>query len=67
MPPHKGAFSFILTLMTDLSDVEESGAQDDIGDYPQEELDETSAEFVDQLVMKLIVFTEEFCNVTLFP
>lgn len=32
-----------------------------------EELDETSAEFVDALVKKLILFTEEFCNVTLFP
>jgi hypothetical protein len=31
------------------------------------ELDETSAEFVDHLVLKLILFTEEFCNVTLFP
>lgn len=32
-----------------------------------EELDETSAEFVDQLVQKLVVFTEQFCNVQLFP
>lgn len=32
-----------------------------------EELDETSAEFVDQLVKKLVVFTEQFCNVQLFP
>jgi len=31
------------------------------------ELDETSQEFIDQLVMKLILFTEEFCNVTFFP
>lgn len=31
------------------------------------ELDEASAEFVDQLVLKLILFTEEFCNVKLFP
>jgi len=31
------------------------------------ELDETSAEFVDHLVLKLILFTEEFCNITLFP
>jgi hypothetical protein len=33
----------------------------------QEELDETSAEFIDQLVLKLIVFLEEFCDVKLFP
>ena len=33
----------------------------------QEELDETSAEFIDQLVMKLLLFTEEFCDITLFP
>ena len=32
-----------------------------------EELDETSAEFVDQLVTKLVLFTEQFCNVELFP
>lgn len=31
------------------------------------DLDETSAEFVDQLVLKLILFTEEFCNIKLFP
>lgn len=32
-----------------------------------EELDETSAEFVDQLVTKLVLFTEQFCNIELFP
>lgn len=32
-----------------------------------EELDETSAEFIDSLVKKLILFTEEFCDVELFP
>ena len=32
-----------------------------------EELDETSAEFVDNLVKRLIIFTEEFCDVDLFP
>ena len=32
-----------------------------------EELDETSAEFVDQLVTKLVIFTEQFCDVELFP
>jgi hypothetical protein len=32
-----------------------------------EELDETSSEFLDTLVKKLILFVEEFCDVTLFP
>lgn len=32
-----------------------------------EELDETSAEFIDTLVKKLILFTEEFCDVEFFP
>ncbi len=32
-----------------------------------EELDETSAEFLDNLVKRLIIFTEEFCDVELFP
>jgi Terminase RNaseH-like domain len=32
-----------------------------------EELDETSSEFIEQLVLKLIVFLEEFCDVELFP
>lgn len=32
-----------------------------------EELDETSAEFVDSLVKRLLVFTEEFCDVQFFP
>ena len=32
-----------------------------------EELDETSAEFIDNLVNRLIVFTEEFCDVEFFP
>ncbi|NBO61924.1 MAG: hypothetical protein EBU82_13330, partial [Flavobacteriia bacterium] len=31
------------------------------------ELDEASEEFVDQLVKKLIVFTEEFCDIEFFP
>lgn len=31
------------------------------------EVDETSAEFLDDLVKKLIVATEAFCNITLFP
>lgn len=32
-----------------------------------QELDETSSEFIEQLVLKLIVFLEEFCDVELFP
>ncbi len=44
--------------------VEEGSAPEDIQSI---ELDETSAEFIDQLVLKLVLFTEEFCNVTLFP
>ena len=47
--------------MTDL--VDDNG----LDESPVEELDETSAEFVDALVKKLIVFTEEFCDVELFP
>lgn len=33
----------------------------------EEELDETSAEFVDQLVKRCLIFTEEFCDVEFFP
>jgi hypothetical protein len=40
---------------------------DDEAHELQEELDETSAEFVDQLVKKLLLFTEEFCDVKFFP
>jgi len=36
-------------------------------DIQEVELDETSQEFIDQLVLKLILFTEEFCNITFFP
>ena len=31
------------------------------------EIDETSAEFVHQLVQKLVMFTEQFCDITFFP
>ena len=31
------------------------------------ELDETSAEFVDMLVKRILIFTEEFCDVEFFP
>ena len=46
-----------------LTDEESELLPEDIG----EELDETSAEFVDQLVTKLVLFTEQFCNVEFFP
>jgi hypothetical protein len=36
-------------------------------DAASEEIDETSAEFVDDLVKKLILFIEEFCDTKLFP
>lgn len=50
--------------MTDVA----SSINDDIDDLPEAvELDETSAEFVDALVKKLILFTEEFCDIELFP
>ena len=32
-----------------------------------EELDETSVEFIDTLVKRLLIFTEEFCNIEFFP
>lgn len=42
--------------------------EDDAEDMPEAvELDETSAEFVDALVKKLILFTEEFCDIKFFP
>jgi hypothetical protein len=43
--------------------VEENLLEEDL----VEELDETSSEFIEQLVLKLIVFLEEFCDVELFP
>lgn len=44
--------------------LEEGSAPEDIQSI---ELDEASEEFIDTLVLKLILFTEEFCNVTFFP
>jgi hypothetical protein len=41
--------------------------QEEVYDSSEEELDETSAEFIDTLVKKLIMFTEEFCDIELFP
>jgi hypothetical protein len=43
----------------------ETESLEDFGDA--DELDETSAEFVDQLVKRVIIFTEEFCDVKFFP
>jgi hypothetical protein len=39
----------------------------ELPDEQYEELDETSAEFLDSLVKRLLIFTEEFCDVELFP
>lgn len=46
--------------MTDLAD--DIRVEDE-----EEEIDELSAEFVDDLVKKLILFTEEFCGIKFFP
>ena len=46
-----------------MTDILEEGAEEEVLD----ELDETSTQFIDLLVKKLIVFTEEFCDVELFP
>ena len=48
------------------SEVEEDDAIDSIADL-EIELDEASAEFVDVLCKKLVIFTEEFCDVEFFP
>ena len=48
--------------MTDVINNEEL-----LEEEPVQELDETSAEFIDLLVKKLVLFTEEFCDVELFP
>ena len=47
----------------DYADVEDEVFEEIAGT----ELDETSAEFVDELVLKLVLFTEQFCNIKLFP
>ena len=47
-----------------MSDVLET---DELLEEEYEELDDTSSEFVDSLVKRLLVFTEEFSNVTFFP
>jgi len=46
--------------------VEEYVELDDVPEV-DDDLDETTAEFVDDLVKKLILFIEEFCDVKFFP
>ncbi len=57
-------------MITDLlepeSGVEEDDGVESIADL-EIELDEASAEFVDELCKKLVIFTEEFCDVEFFP
>ena len=53
-------------MSTDLLDTEVSEEHDAFVDIDIE-LDEASAEFVDELCKKLVVFTEEFCDVEFFP
>lgn len=52
--------------MTDVMDTYDD-EEDEYEDPAGVELDETSAEFVDELVKKLILFTEEFCDIEFFP
>lgn len=47
--------------MTDTAEATEQDIQE------EEELDETSAEFIDDLVLKLMTFVEAFCDVEFFP
>ena len=46
---------------------EQSLEEDVVVDLDDIELDEESAEFINELVKKLVVFTEEFCAVEFFP
>lgn len=41
--------------------------EEELAEEVDEELDETSSEFIDHLVKKLILFTEEFCDIEFFP
>lgn len=50
-----------------ITDSEEVGYEDDVGLDTDEELDETSAEFVHDLVEKLLVFIQTFCDTEFFP
>ena len=54
-------------MSTELLDTEELEDEFDAVADIDEELDEASAEFVSELCNKLVIFTEEFCDVTLFP
>ena len=51
---------------TDLLESEVDEDVESIADL-EIELDEASAEFVDELCKKLVIFTEEFCDVEFFP
>lgn len=42
-------------------------ADEELPEEQYEELDELSTEFIDTLVKRLILFTEEFCDVKFFP
>lgn len=48
-----------------LHDVEDEVEEDTLPD--EDELDETSAEFIHELVTKLLLFIEEFCDTQFFP
>lgn len=54
------------TVVEELEDVDELDQFDQL-DELNEDLDETSAEFIDNLVKRLILFIEEFCDVKFFP
>jgi len=54
--------------MSVATDTEEQVGFDDVSELDIDiELDEASTEFVDELVKKLVLFTEEFCGVEFFP
>jgi len=55
--------------MTVLEEEAEEYVPTDIDDLhaAEPELDEASTAFVDELVKKLLLFTEEFCDITFFP
>ncbi len=51
-----------------IDDVEEEIVEEEVDNLPVEEaLDETSEQFVHQLITKIILFIEEFCDVEFFP
>jgi len=53
-------------MSTEALETEAPEAYDDVPDI-EIDLDEASAEFVDELCKKLVLFTEEFCDITFFP